>query len=85
VKAKQAYRLIVRRGGWTPAALADRSRVDHVEVVEIDSGEVVLFWDCAPRQASRLSRALREDLGRLADEEFLAVWSEQGPEQDGLQ
>ncbi|HEV3228726.1 MAG TPA: hypothetical protein VGY97_04570 [Solirubrobacteraceae bacterium] len=84
MKAKQAYRLIVRRGGRTPAMLADTERVDHVEVVEIESGEVVLFWDCAPLEASRLGRALHEDLGRMEDEEFLATWSEQGPAQDEL-
>jgi hypothetical protein len=75
MKAKQAYRLLARRGGWTPAVVADPSRVDHVEIVEIESGEVVLFWDCAPREASKLERALREDLGRMDAEEFLATWS----------
>jgi hypothetical protein len=85
MKAKQAYRLIVRRGGWTPAVLADPTRVDHVEVVEIGSGEVVLFWDCAPRDARRLGRALQEDLGRLEADEFLASWSEHGPVQPDLE
>ena len=47
VKADRAYRLIVTRGGRAPALLADPTRVDHIEVVEIDSGEVVLFWDRA--------------------------------------
>jgi len=80
MKAKQAYRILARRGGWAPASLADPGRVDHVEIVEIDSGEVVLFWDCAPRQASKLERALREDLGRLDAEEFMATWGEEGQE-----
>ena len=58
-----------------PASLASPDRVDHVEVVEVGSGEVVLFWDCSPREASRLARALRTDLaGRDADE-FIARWS----------
>jgi hypothetical protein len=74
VKANRAYRLIVRRGGWVPAALADPSRVDHIEVVEIHGGEVMLFWDCPPHEASRLAKALREDLNRLEDTEFLARW-----------
>jgi hypothetical protein len=74
VRANRAYRLIVRRGGWMPAALADPARIDHIEVVEVDSGEVVLFWDCAPQLAARRARALRADLARLEDTEFLARW-----------
>jgi hypothetical protein len=75
VRAKHAYRLIVTRGGRTPALLADATRVDHIEVVEIDSGEVVLFWDRPPHAASKLARALREDLGQLQALEFFARWS----------
>jgi hypothetical protein len=75
MKANRAYRLIVRRGGWMPALLADPSRIDHLEVVEIDSGEVVLFWDCPPQQAGRRARALRADLAQLPAEEFIARWS----------
>ena len=52
MKAGRAYRLIVTRGGRAPALLADPARVDHIEVVEIDSGEVVLFWDRPPQAAS---------------------------------
>ena len=70
----------MRRGGRSPAWLADPARVDHVEVVEVASGEVILFWDAAPREASRLLRALRADLaGREADE-FLARWSAKAPQ-----
>lgn len=75
MRANRAYRLIVRRGGWMPALLADPARVDHIEVVEIDSGEVVLFWDCPPQSAARRARALRADLAQLEDREFLARWS----------
>jgi hypothetical protein len=75
VKAGGAYRLIVTRGGLTPALLADPARVDHVEVVEVDSGEAVLFWDLAPQEASRRARALREDLIELSAEEFMARWA----------
>lgn len=71
MKANRAYRLIVKRAGWVPALLADTSRIDHVEVVEIDSGEVVLFWDCPPQTASRLARALRADLAQLEADELL--------------
>ncbi|HYM46711.1 MAG TPA: hypothetical protein VES65_11210 [Solirubrobacteraceae bacterium] len=75
MKANRAYRLIVTRGGLAPALLADTSRVDHIEVVEIDSGEVVLFWDRPPQAASRLARALRADLSGLQAEEFIARWA----------
>jgi hypothetical protein len=75
MKADRAYRLIVRRGGWMPALLADPARIDHIEVVEIDSGEAVLFWDCPPQQAARRTRALRTDLAQLQDEEFIARWA----------
>jgi hypothetical protein len=75
MKANRAYRLIVRRGGWVPAALADPERVDHIEVVEVDSGEVVLFWDCPPQVAARRARAVRADLSQLGDREFLERWA----------
>jgi hypothetical protein len=75
MRAGKAYRLLVRRGGSLPALLASPDRVDHVEVVDVGSGEVVLFWDCAPSDASRLIRALRADLaGREADD-FIARWA----------
>ena len=75
MKANRAYRLIFTRAGRAPAVLADATRVDHVEVVEIDSGEVILFWDRPAQAASRLARALRADLSQLEAEEFLARWS----------
>ncbi|HTW41188.1 MAG TPA: hypothetical protein VMD79_02595 [Solirubrobacteraceae bacterium] len=75
MKANRAYRLIVTRAGRAPALLADAARVDHIEVVEIDSGEVVLFWDRSPHAASKLARELREDLARLEDGEFMERWS----------
>jgi hypothetical protein len=75
MKANRAYRLILTRAGRAPALLADAERVDHIEVVEIDSGEVVLFWDRPPHAASRLARTLRAELCQLEAEEFLARWS----------
>jgi hypothetical protein len=75
MRAKDAYRLIVTRGGRAPALLADVGRVDHIELVEIDSGEVVLLWDLPPHDASRRARALREELAQLDAAEFLARWS----------
>jgi hypothetical protein len=74
VKANRAYELLVRRGSRLPAMLAPANRPDHVEVVEIDSGEVVLFWDTAPAQTGRLARALRADLAQLESGEFLRRW-----------
>jgi hypothetical protein len=76
VRAGNAYRLLVRRGGAVPALLASPERIDHVEVVEVGSGEVVLFWDCSPREASRLASRLRTDLAGSEAEEFIARWSE---------
>ena len=75
MRANRAYRLIVTRGGRTPALLADASRTDHIEVVEVDGGEVILFWDRPPQAASRLARVLREELSQLEADEFLARWS----------
>jgi hypothetical protein len=75
VRAKDAYRVILTRSGRAPALLADPGRVDHVEVVEIDGGEVIMFWDRAPHAASRLARAIRADLAQLDAEEFVARWS----------
>jgi hypothetical protein len=75
VKASHAYRMIVTRGGLAPALLADTARVDHIEIVEVDSGEVVLFWERPPQEASKLARALRADLAQLEAGEFIARWS----------
>jgi len=79
--ARRSYRLIVTRGGRMPSFLADSGRVDHIEVVEIDSGEVVLYWDCEPGQATRMARALRRDLAQLDDAEFIGRWRRYAEEQ----
>lgn len=75
MRAGRAYRLLVRRGGLAPALLASPDRLDHVEIVDVGSGEVVLFWDCSPREASRLARALRTDLAGREAGEFIEHWS----------
>lgn len=75
MRAGNAYRLLVRRGGAVPAMLASADRLDHVEIVDVSSGEVVLFWDCNPREASRLARALRTDLAGRDSDDFFAHWS----------
>jgi uncharacterized protein (AIM24 family) len=74
VKANRAYELLVHREGRGPAFLSGPGRLDHVEVVEVDSGEVVLFWDTAPRQTGKLSRALKADLAQLDAAAFMAKW-----------
>jgi hypothetical protein len=75
VKANRAYRLIVTREGRAPALLANARRMDHIEVVDVDDGEVVLFWDRPAQAASRMARVLREELAQLDAEEFIARWS----------
>jgi hypothetical protein len=74
VKANREYELLVRKGGRAPGLLASPDRADHVEVVEIATGEVALFWDTAPAQTGRLARALRADLAQLDADAFLAKW-----------
>ena len=74
MKANRAYELIVRRGGRGPALLRSSEQFDHIEVVEIDSGEVVLFWDTTPAQTGKLSRALKADLAGMEADAFLAHW-----------
>jgi hypothetical protein len=74
VKANREYELTVRRGGRGPALLAGPERMDHVEVVEIATGEVVLFWDTLPTHTRRLARGLRTDLSQLEADAFIAKW-----------
>ena len=74
MKANRAYELRVHRGHRGPAFLAGPGAVDTVEVVEIASGEVELFWDTQPRQTGRLARALRTDLAQLEADEFVRTW-----------
>jgi hypothetical protein len=52
MKANRHYRLLHTRAGRRPAPL-DPTRIDHIEVVDIASGEVVLFWDLAAPEAAR--------------------------------
>ena len=74
MKANREYELSVRRGGRGPALLARSDRVDHVEVVEIATGEVALFWDTRPAVTRRLARGLRADLAQLDADAFMAKW-----------
>jgi hypothetical protein len=54
--------------------MADPDRLDLIEVVSIDDGEVVLFWELPAKDASRLLKALREDHVQLDAGEFIARW-----------
>jgi hypothetical protein len=75
VKANRAYELIVSRDGLEPAFLADPTRLDRIEIVSIDDGEVVLYWDLPAKKASRLVKALRADLVNLDAAEFIDTWT----------
>jgi hypothetical protein len=74
VKANREYELIVAKAGRGPALLRGPAQADHVEVLEIATGEIALFWDTEPAQTGRLARALRADLAQLESAEFLAKW-----------
>jgi hypothetical protein len=74
VKANRAYHLIVTREGLEPAFLADDGRVDRIEVVSVDDGEVALYWHLPARRAARLLKELRGDLVTMESEEFFDKW-----------
>jgi hypothetical protein len=74
MKANRAFELLVTRGDPRPSFLADPERVDRVEVVSIDDGETVLFWEAPAREAAGLIRSLRRDLAGLDRESFLRAW-----------
>ena len=74
MKANREYELLVRKSGRAPGLLASPDRTDLVEVVEIATGEVALFWDTAPAQTGRLARALRADLSQLEADAFMEKW-----------
>jgi hypothetical protein len=74
VRANRIYRLIVTRGGREPAFLAERGRHDRIEVVSVDDGEPILYWDLPAKDASRLARELKADLAGMDAEEFIALW-----------
>lgn len=53
-----------------------RSNPASIEVVDIEDGEVVLFWDCTPRDARRMEQALRHDLVALEEQAFIERWTD---------
>jgi hypothetical protein len=76
MKANRVFHLIVTRGGREPAFLADRKRLDRIEVVSVDDGELLLYWELPAKQAAKLLKQLRADLAGLDEEEFLALWED---------
>jgi hypothetical protein len=74
LRANRAFELIVSRGGVEPAFLAGPDRLDRIEVVSIDDGEVVLYWELPVQDARKLLKELRADLAGIDAEEFLATW-----------
>lgn len=74
MKANRAYELIVSRDTHEPAFLADRRRLDRIEVVSVSDGEVVLYWELPAKEAAKLLRQLREELVSFDIEEFRRAW-----------
>ena len=74
MRANRAYELIVSRGGREPTFMADPDRTDRIEVVSIDDGEVVLYWELPVKDAAKLLKLLRNDLVSLDAEEFFDKW-----------
>ena len=74
MKANRAFHLIHTRGSLRPARLAGDERLDLIELVSIDDGEVVLFWEMTAREAVARVRAVRTDMASLDWEDFVAKW-----------
>jgi hypothetical protein len=75
LRANRAFRLTVTREGREPAFLADPHRLDRIEVVSIDDGEVLLYWDVPAKEASKVVRSLKSDLAGLDEHEFMQRWA----------
>lgn len=74
MRANRAYELIISRGGLEPAFLADEERLDRVEVVSMDDGEVTFYWELPAKRAARLLKELRADMIELEAEDFFDKW-----------
>ena len=66
--------VVRRREGVEPSFMADRGRLDRVELVSVADGEVVLYWDLPAKQAAKLVKLLRNDLINLDADEFIPTW-----------
>jgi hypothetical protein len=80
VRANRRLEVRHRRGSKLPVWLAAPGQFDHLEIVEIETAETVLFWDREAIEARRMARALQADLAQLDVEDFLAKWSAIAPE-----
>jgi hypothetical protein len=74
MRANRAYHLTVSRQGLEPAFLSGPERLDRIEVVSIDDGEVILYWDLPAKEASKLLKTLRADLAGLEAGDFIERW-----------
>ena len=74
MSAARSYEVKVPRAGLAPGRLSP-GRFDLVEVISLEDMEVVLFWDVPARDTTRMEAALREELARMGEEEFLSRWS----------
>lgn len=85
MRANRVYELFVSRPVLEPAFLAGPERLDRIEVLSLDDGEVILYWELPPKRASRLLKALRADLITLDADEFIARWEglDLGPDSIG--
>jgi hypothetical protein len=48
--------------------------VDRIEVVSVNDGDLLLYWELGAKEAAKLVKQLRADLAGLEAEEFLAMW-----------
>jgi hypothetical protein len=74
MRANRAYHLIHPRGSLRPARLAGDERLDLIELVSIDDGEVMLFWELPAREAVSRLRSVRTDMASLHADVFMAKW-----------
>ena len=74
MSAARELRVVHRRASRLPVFLQPEPGLDQVEVIEIATGEVVLFWDVPSAAGKRFVRALRADLATLSADALLARW-----------
>ena len=74
MRANRVFHLIVSREGLEPSFLAGEDRVDRIEVVSVDDGEVTFYWHLPAKRAARLLKELRLDLVTMEAAEFFDKW-----------
>ena len=75
MSAARSYEVKVTRAGLAPGLLASPARFELVEFLYLEDMEVALFCDVPARDTARMEAALREELARMGEEEFLSRWS----------